>query len=255
MQSSIEINNLVIKACHGVLEFEKSEPQPFVFSGKFYLDFLSATNTDDLNKSISYCDIMQDISDFCKNNTFNLIETLAYKTALLILNKYTQIYKVDLNLKKPEAPYGLTFDSVGVNVSLSWHTVYLSLGSNLGNKEETLNKALELLDNDEIKLTNKSSFYKTQPYGGVADKEFVNMACEIKTVLSPFQLLNKIHEIEASLGRTREIHWGNRTLDIDIIFYDDIKLNTKDLIIPHKDYKNRDFVLIPLQEIAPFLDL
>ena len=253
MQSLIEINDLVVNACHGVLDFEKKEEQPFVFNCKIDIDFLQAAKDDDLNKTISYCDIMQDISNFCKAHTFNLIETLAYKTALMLLNKYDMIKSINLNVKKPEAPYGLTFKNVGVDVNLSWHTSFLSLGSNLGDRETTLLKAIEQLNSDEIRVVKKSSFYKNAPYGGVATEEFVNMAVEIKTIYSPHQLLNRIHKIEASLGRVRDVHWGNRTIDIDIVFYDNITLNTEELTIPHKDYKNRDFVLVPLSEIAPYI--
>ena len=253
MESIIKIEKLKVNACHGVLDQEKINPQDFIFDINVYFDFIDAAKKDDINLSISYCDIMQDVIDYTKNNTFNLIETLSYNLALLILNKYSAITKIELTCSKPNAPYDADFKNVSANVTLEWKEAYLSLGSNLGNKEEYLNNALKALNSKEIKLIKSSSILYNEPYGGVADKEFANMAVKIKTVLSPMQLLKAIHKIELDNGRERLVHWGNRTLDIDIIFYEGVTLNTEELTIPHKDYKNRDFVLIPLKEIAPNL--
>lgn len=253
MESIIKINNLKVMATHGVLDFEKTTPQPFIFSLDLYVDYYKASENDDLNLSISYCDIMQDISNFATTNTFNLIETLAYKTALLLLNKYDKIKRIILEVKKPEAPFDMDFEYVSTKVDLKWENVYLSLGSNLGDKEKNLNSAIALLNSDDTKVEKISSILVNPPYGGVATEEFYNMAVKVKTVLSPYELLDKIHDIESILHRVRDVRWGNRTLDIDIIFFGNISINEENLTIPHKDYKNRDFVLIPLKEIAPHL--
>lgn len=253
MESIIKIEQLKVSACHGVLDFEKTNPQYFVFNINVYTDFLDAAECDDLNKSISYCDIMDDVISFTKNNTFNLIETLAYRVSLFLLNKYTSIKRIDLQCFKPNAPYDADFKNVSTFVSLEWKQAYLSLGSNLGDKKAYLRAGIDGLNCDSIKVIKESSILLNEPYGGVADQEFANMAVEIKTILSPIQLLNKIHEIEYANKRERLVHWGNRTLDIDIILYEGCKMNTEVLTIPHKDYLNRDFVLIPLKEIAPHL--
>lgn len=254
MQNIIKINNLQIDAIHGVLEEEKKNPQPFIFNVEIHLNYLKAAKTDDLNNTLSYCDVMQFINDFTKGNSFNLIETLAYRCALSLMLKFSQIEQIDLEVEKPLAPYPLKFKSVATKVSLSWHTAYLSLGSNLGNREAHLKDAIKKLnDEDEIIVTKESSLYSNPPYGGVATEEFINQAIEIKTLLNPLDLLDKINAIEAELGRVRDVHWGNRTIDIDIVFYDNITMNTERLTIPHKDYKNRDFVLVPLSQIAPHL--
>lgn len=254
MQTTIEIKNLKIYAKHGVLEEEKKTAQPFIFNATLFVNYLNAALTDDLAQTISYCDVMQDIKDFCENNSFNLIETLTYKCALMLIKKYRTIDKIVLAVNKPEAPFDLEFETVQTKISMCWHKVYLSLGSNLGKKQAQLKKAVKLLDaEEEIEVKKVSSFYKNPPYGGVATEEFVNIAVEIDTLLDPFDLLDRIHKIEAALGRKRTVRWGNRTMDIDIIFYDDLQINTRDLTIPHKDYKNRDFVIVPLSEIAPHL--
>ena len=254
MQSTIEIKNLEIIATHGVLDFEKKKPQPFVFNATLFVNFLEAAKSDDLSKTISYVDVIQDIENFTKNNCFDLIETLAYRCALSLMLKYPMIKKLMLSVSKPQAPLDKTFETVQTKVVLSWHKVYLSLGSNLGKRELTLKKAIKLLDQeDEIKVIKESSYYKNPPYGGVATKEFVNQALEIDTLLEPYDLLDVIHKVEAELGRVRTVRWGDRTCDIDIIFFDDLIMNEKDLTIPHRDYKNRDFVIVPLSEIAPHL--
>ena len=96
MLSTIEIKNLEIIATHGVLDIEKKKAQPFVFNALIYVNFLKASKTDNLKDTISYCDIMTDIQEFTQNNSFNLIETLAYRCALHLLNKYPQIDKINL---------------------------------------------------------------------------------------------------------------------------------------------------------------
>lgn len=130
------------------------------------------------------------------------------------------------------------------------HTVYLSLGSNLGNKKQYLKQGIQFLAEDEsITIKKVSSYYKTAPIGGVQQDDFVNLAVEIKTSYSPLTLLESLQFIEKKLERTREIHWGPRTIDIDILYYDQIKVTQKNLIIPHKEIMNRLFVIVPLLEI------
>ena len=141
MQTTIEIKNLEIMATHGVLDEEKVKEQPFIFNATIFTNFLEAAKTDDLKNTISYCDIMKDIETFCTNNSFNLIETLVYNCALHLITKYKTIEKITLAVSKPQAPFDMTFETVQTKVTLSWHKAYLSLGSNLGKKEATLNKA------------------------------------------------------------------------------------------------------------------
>ena len=128
--------------------------------------------------------------------------------------------------------------------------VYLSLGSNKGDKEDYLEKAVEALDgNNAIHIEKISSYYETSPVGGVVQDDFVNMAIFLSTSYTAQELLDEIHKIELSLNRERLVHWGPRTIDIDIIFYNNEYLETENLIIPHKEAFNRLFVLVPLIEI------
>jgi dihydroneopterin aldolase/2-amino-4-hydroxy-6-hydroxymethyldihydropteridine diphosphokinase len=139
-----------------------------------------------------------------------------------------------------------------VERQLFWHKAYLSMGSNIGDKRSYLQHALEALDAQKhTRLIRQSSFILTEPYGGVEQDDFLNNAVMIQTLLSPENLLAFLHEIENEAGRTREVRWGPRTLDIDILFYDDLIYESGTLVIPHVDLENRTFVLEPLSEIAP----
>lgn len=127
---------------------------------------------------------------------------------------------------------------------------YLSLGSNMGNKLYYLMNALIEIDSLEgVRLTKVSSFYETEPWGYTDQDSFYNIAVEIRTGLLPFELLRKLQEIEIKLERKRKVKWGPRTIDIDIIFYDDLNINVPELKVPHPRYHQRKFVLSPLYEV------
>lgn len=130
------------------------------------------------------------------------------------------------------------------------NTVYISLGSNIGNRLEYLQQAVRLLQQVErVNVVNVSSVYETDPVGYENQEAFLNMVAEIETLLSPHELLKKCNEIEAKLGRTRDVRWGPRTVDLDILLYNEENMKTEDLIIPHPRMMERGFVLIPLVEL------
>ena len=131
--------------------------------------------------------------------------------------------------------------------------VYLSLGSNLGDRLSNIQQAVCLLNLDnDVKLLKASSFYEAEPWGGVAKNWFVNAIIEVSTSLSPEELLIVIKRIEAQLGRERSENreYTDRTIDIDILFYDDKLINTENLVIPHRFFHKRAFMLVPMLEIA-----
>ncbi|MDR5695039.1 MAG: 2-amino-4-hydroxy-6-hydroxymethyldihydropteridine diphosphokinase [Armatimonadota bacterium] len=133
-------------------------------------------------------------------------------------------------------------------------TVYLSLGSNLGDRAKTLEQALDALERSgRVRITKRSSLYETAPVGLANQPWFLNMAVEAETDLDPHSLLALIHEVEAGLGRKREVRWGPRTVDIDILLYGEEAISTETLTIPHPEMHRRAFVLVPLLEIAPGL--
>lgn len=131
-------------------------------------------------------------------------------------------------------------------------TAYLALGSNLGDREANLNKALQMLSKTVgIEVTNVSAFLNTAPVGYTDQPDFLNAVVEIETILEPYALLAVCNEIEQALKRKRIIHWGPRTIDVDILLFGDLVLEDERLTIPHPRMLEREFVMKPLCEIAP----
>ncbi len=128
---------------------------------------------------------------------------------------------------------------------------HLLTGANLGDCTATLVKALQFLEERAGQITKVSSLYETEPWGDVEQPHYINQAIEIVTALSPLQLLKVTKEIEVELGRTKQKKWQSRLIDIDILFYAHVKISTPKLTIPHPHIHRRNFVLIPMLEIAP----
>lgn len=127
---------------------------------------------------------------------------------------------------------------------------YLSVGSNMGDRGANLRFALKsLAERDGIQPLRGSAIYETSPWGPVAQENFLNACIELETSLSPDELLTVCQDIEHAAARSREVHWGPRTLDIDILLYDEITIETPRLTIPHPRMKERMFVLVPLMEL------
>jgi 2-amino-4-hydroxy-6-hydroxymethyldihydropteridine diphosphokinase len=134
------------------------------------------------------------------------------------------------------------------------HIAYIGIGSNLGDKIHHCEKAISaILKIDRHKLLAESSLFKTQPIGYTSQDWFVNGVIKIETDLEAPELLRTLKTIESQLGRIETFRWGPRTIDLDILFFDDIEIHTEDLQIPHPFIQNRQFVLIPLAEIDPTL--
>lgn len=136
---------------------------------------------------------------------------------------------------------------------MSKHRAFVALGSNLGNKEKNIKQALKLLEEQGIEIVKVSTLIVTEPYGVLDQPGFLNGVCEIKTELEPLELLRLLLATEQQMGRVRLRHWGERNIDLDLIFYEDVIMDTQELRLPHPDMQNRDFVLVPLAEIAPTL--
>lgn len=129
--------------------------------------------------------------------------------------------------------------------------VYLSIGSNIGDRLANLTQAVKFLQADSsVQIEAISSVYETQPWGNLNQANFYNIAVSVTTTLTPQELLAVLHEIEQAGHRQRLQHWGPRTIDLDIVYWGDRKINTPDLIVPHPRAHERNFVLLPVQEIA-----
>jgi 2-amino-4-hydroxy-6-hydroxymethyldihydropteridine pyrophosphokinase len=128
---------------------------------------------------------------------------------------------------------------------------YVALGSNLGNKKENLLQAIELLKNHGVNILAVSSFLVTKPYGVKDQPDFLNGAIKLEYDKSPEELLEVLLAVEQEMGRVRLRHWGERIIDLDLLLFGQEVIETKNLVVPHKDMENREFVLAPLAEIAP----
>ena len=156
-------------------------------------------------------------------------------------------------LKKPGALIDMVFDAMCVDITRRKHIAYLGIGSNLGDKEGYLDYAVDQLNKDDyIKVSKVSTYIVTEPYGDVEQDDFLNGCLEIETLYTPEELLSVVNDIEQGAGRKRVIHWGPRTLDIDILLYDNEIVMEEKLKIPHIEMAKREFVLEPLCEIAPY---
>jgi 2-amino-4-hydroxy-6-hydroxymethyldihydropteridine diphosphokinase len=130
------------------------------------------------------------------------------------------------------------------------NNIYLHLGSNMGDKQDNIAKAILAIGKRIGKIVTKSSLYETEAWGIKEQESFINQAIQINSDLSPKEMLTKCLAIETEMGRQRKEKWGPRIIDIDILFFGTKKINDKDLVIPHPEIKNRNFVLVPMMEIA-----
>lgn len=248
----IFIDGLEVFARHGVLSEENTLGQKFIVSAALYLDTRGAGKSDNLEKSVNYAEVCALIKQVMAENTYKLIETAAEKITESILLSFDVVQSVTIRLEKPWAPVAVNIKTLGVEIERGRHTAYIALGSNMGDKRAHLENAINELDaNPMCSVEQVSDFIVTKPVGGVEQDDFLNGCVKISTLLSPHELLDFLHETEKNHHRERQIHWGPRTLDLDIIFYDDLILNTNDLIIPHPEAHKREFVLAPLSQIAP----
>ena len=249
----IKIENLEIYAYHGVFPEEKEKGQRFFINATLYTDLRKAGKTDDLTASTHYGEVALLLYEKMTEKSYDLIERAAEVCAEAVLLQFPLVRSITLELRKPEAPIPLPFESVSVVIRRGWKKAYVALGSNIGDSKAHLDGAVEALKADEkVRVLKVADYIVTKPYGGVEQDDFVNSAMAIETLYSPEELLDRLHEIEADHARERIIHWGPRTLDLDILLYEDVVMDTPDLIIPHKDMHNREFVLKPMAEIAPY---
>jgi 2-amino-4-hydroxy-6-hydroxymethyldihydropteridine diphosphokinase len=134
------------------------------------------------------------------------------------------------------------------------HVTYIALGSNVGDKLPQCRKAIsEILNIDRNRLLAQSSFYKTQPLSCTAQDWFVNGVIKLETELEAQELLRSLKALESRLGRRETFRWGPRTIDLDILFFDDEQIRSEELVVPHPLLHERQFVLVPLAEIDPHL--
>ena len=248
----IYINNLEFIGFHGVFPEEKRLGQKFLVSLELTVDTREAGKTGDLSKSVHYGLVAQDVEKIFLERSIDLIETCAENIAEMVLKKYELVKEVKVTVKKPWAPLQMHFENVAVEIKRKWHKAYLSLGSNMGDKRENLLEAIKRigkLENTEV--VKSSTILETEPFGYIEQDKFLNACLEVRTLMTAQEFLKSILQIELDMGRVREIKWGPRIIDIDILFYDSEVIEEDNLAVPHPWICEREFVLEPLSEIAP----
>lgn len=248
----ISIKKLEVFANHGVMREERELGQKFLVSCDMWLDTRQAGVSDSLKDTIDYGKICFRITRFLTEHTFQLVEKAAEELARELLYTVPQIHKLHIELEKPWAPIGLPVETVLVSISRGWHEAIIAMGSNMGDRNAYMKHGVDAMNQSkDIRVDAVSSFVETKPYGYLEQDNFLNGCMKIETLLTPEELLEFLHGVERSVNRVREGKWGPRTLDLDIIFYDDLIMDSVDLKIPHMEMHKRDFVLYPLNQIAP----
>lgn len=250
---TIQIENLQIFARHGVFPEENALGQKFVISARLFTDTRNAGKSDDLHDSINYAEVCGEIEKSMTERTFRLIEAAAEYTAENILLKFPLVKSIELTVKKPHAPVLKPLDYAAVTINRGRHTAYLGIGSNMGDKKAYLDMAVsEIRANPLCANVRVSDYIVTEPVGGVEQDDFLNGAVELETLMTPRELLAFVNEIEQKAGRVRTVRWGPRTLDVDILLYDDEIISDETLKIPHTEMHRRYFVLAPLCSLNPY---
>lgn len=251
---SIQIRDLELYCHHGVFKEENVLGQKFLVTLILYMDTRPAGETDELKKSINYAEVAHFVKDQMEQKSFRLIEAAAEQLAQQILFHFPRIQRVSVEIKKPWAPILLPLDTVSVCIERGWTTVYLSLGSNMGDREQYIKNAVKALrDEPSIRHVRVSDLIETEPYGYTDQPAFLNAAVELQTLEDPERLLGICQKIEEEGKRERTIHWGPRTIDLDILLFGTEVVQTERLTIPHREMHKRRFVLEPLAQLAPWV--
>ncbi len=283
----ITLTGVQAMGTHGVLDSEHAEPQSFVVDAVMYLDLSDATRSDDLTDTVSYAQIADRIVSIIEGEHVDLIERLAQKIADAVLLSY-RIRRVIITVHKPHAPIEVSFNDVSVTIEreqkdalhaasygtqqnseyqhssqysqprqdnlapeVKTHTAIIAMGGNTGDVPQTLRSAVVAIDAiPGNQITGISPLYRTTAWGmDAGTPDFNNAIVEVSTTLDAKTLLGSLQMIEAAHGRTREIHWGSRPLDLDIVDFDGEVSADPDLTLPHPRAWQRAFVL------APWLDI
>ncbi|MDY6065907.1 MAG: 2-amino-4-hydroxy-6-hydroxymethyldihydropteridine diphosphokinase [Finegoldia sp.] len=248
----LSIKDLEIYANHGLYEAEKELGQKFLLSVDIDYDMKEVATNENLDFSIDYGALAKDLTRIFREKTYDLIETLAYRIIAYIFDSYRIAQEVRVTIKKPWAPINLPLDTAMISIERKKHRVFIGLGSNMGDKNYYLQKAIEKIRDRKIEVLRVSDFYTTKAWGKTDQDDFLNACIEVITYEEPEDLLKILNEIEDELGRERKEKWGSRTIDLDILFIDDKIIYTDKLKVPHPYIRERKFVLEPLNDIAPF---
>lgn len=250
--NSLSINDLEVFGYIGTFEEERKLGQIFKVNLEIKLENYFSEIGNDLSKTVDYSKLLEFIREYFQNNNGYLLESFGDNITREIFKNFNNIREIDLEIFKPACHVSIGFKGMSVKISRKVHKVYISLGSNLGDREGNLSSAVNLLKESNVRVKALSSIIETEPYGDVVQDKFLNQVIEVETILYPRELMDLLLGIEHILKRKRDIRWGPRTIDLDILLYDNDIINEENVIIPHYDMHNRYFVLSPLCEINKF---
>jgi dihydroneopterin aldolase/2-amino-4-hydroxy-6-hydroxymethyldihydropteridine diphosphokinase len=251
----IEIRGLRVRGRHGVLDTERRDGQDFLIDAALGVDIRPAAAADDLSRTVDYGKLSERLAAIVAGEPVRLIETLAERLAQACLAE-PAVHDVQITVHKPDAPIGIPFGDVLVTISRARRRAVLALGSNLGDRLATLQQAVdELAATPGLGILAVSPVYQTAPVGGPEQPDYLNAVVLAETSRPAGDLLRRTQEIEAAAQRTREVRWGPRTLDIDVIVYGDETSGDPALTLPHPRAHERSFVLAPWHDADPGAEL
>ena len=256
MTDRIVLQGITAHGHHGVLDFEKLDGQEFVVDVALEVDLRRPGRSDLLEHTVNYAEVASDVVSLVTGPSLDLIEALADKIALAIMQR-PLVQSVEVTVHKPQAPVGVPFGDVRVVVERQRdEPVVIALGGNLGGVQATLEAAVRALaDVDGLRISAVSDLFETDPVGGPEQPDYLTAVVLARTRLGAFALLKELHGIEADRGRTRETRWGARTLDLDLIQYGDPETGSElisqdpELLLPHPRAHERAFVLAPWESL------
>ncbi|GAA5167047.1 dihydroneopterin aldolase [Ornithinimicrobium tianjinense] len=262
----IRLLGVAARGHHGVLDFEKRDGQDFVVDVVMQVDLTAAGRTDDLARTVNYAEVAADVVDVVTGEPYDLIETVASVIADRVLAR-PLVEHVEVTVHKPQAPVGVPFGDVQVVVRRAKDVpVVIALGANLqgvdgADPDETVREAARRLHRVRgLRGVRVSRLFVTAPVGGeavVGQPDYVNAVAVGRTRLAPAGLLAQLHRIEDEHGRTRQVRWGARTLDLDLVQYGDpragadVTSSVPELLLPHPRAHERAFVLQPWLDVDP----
>jgi dihydroneopterin aldolase/2-amino-4-hydroxy-6-hydroxymethyldihydropteridine diphosphokinase len=254
---TVEVRGLVVTTVVGVLPHERTNAQPVRIDLDLRVDLRDAGRSDDLSDTADYGDVAERVAAMVRESKDTLLERLADRVAEMLV-AIDRVEAVDVTITKLRPPIPEQLDSTAVRIHRSrldynvapreQHLAIIALGSSLGDREAYLRLAVASFDD----VHRISQVFETDPVGGPDGQgAYLNMVMAVHTALDPYALLRRCRQIEAFAYRQRVVHWGPRTLDLDLLFYDDVHIDDPQLTIPHPRFAERRFVLAPLQEVAP----
>ena len=238
----------------GCLPVEKENGQYFYVSVDFLCDEIPGAVTDRLEDTINYDEAYGIIEEIVTSSRFNLIEHLAHEIGNALITRYELARQIHVTVKKPDAPVNGIFDAMETRIGIIRREAVIGLGSNMGDRKGYLKSALEKIrQNPAVRVKRVSSVYETEPVGYADQEDFLNCCAVIETYLEPRELLSFLQGIETASGRVRTIRNGPRTIDLDILLIEDMRIERSELTVPHPRMYERAFVLEPLRELGLYV--